>query len=308
MVKLVFLVLSASVLMFCLISILFSSLGRQIDIKEKRIGLVINKKKEIFNELDLSIYKRFIAPKIRKLTMYFSKRQKGKSKKAKNGMLEKDLRYAGIRISAEEYNFIKNVILAPILLFAFFLAFTSVLNELIRFLIIFAAVILWVLIPRYFLSSKVKSRQNSIKYQLPEVLDLLCVSIEAGLGFDAALLKISEKMEGSLIDELLLLYREIQMGKVRRDALRDFGESSTVPEIKTFASAIVQADKLGIPIKNILRIQAEQLRTARRQAAQEKGMKSPIKMMLPMVAFIFPVIFIILLGPIIVQLITQFKK
>lgn len=303
----VFLVVSVSVFVFCIFSILFSSLGKKIDIKSKRLDFVVNKKKEVFDELDLSLYKRFIAPKINKINELFSKRQKGKNKKAKGSLLEKDLRYAGFRISADEYNFIKNVILSPVLLIPFFTAFVIKIDIGIRLLLILIGAILWVLVPRYFLAVKVKTRQNNIKYQLPEVLDLLCVSIEAGLGFDAALLRISEKMDGALIDELLILYREIQMGKTRRDALKDFGECSVVPEIRTFSSAIIQADKLGIPIKNMLKIQSEQLRTARRQAAQEKGMKSPIKMMLPMVAFIFPVIFIILLGPIVVQLILQFK-
>lgn len=302
-----FLVISVSLFAFCVFSILFSPAGKKIDLRQKRIDLVVHKKKEVLSELDLSIYKRFIAPQIMKISEFLSKRAKGKNKKAKSGKLEKDLQYAGIRVSADEYNFIKNVLLAPILLLVFFTTFTLKIDPSVKFLFILMAAILWILIPRYFLAAKVKSRQNKIKYQLPEVLDLLCVSIEAGLGFDAALLKISEKMDGPLIDEMLILYREIQMGKARRDALKDFGECSIVPEIKTFSSALIQADKLGIPIKNILKIQAEQLRTARRQAAQEKGMKSPIKMMLPMVAFIFPVIFIILLGPIVVQLITQFK-
>ncbi|HAN20194.1 MAG: hypothetical protein A2Y15_09840 [Clostridiales bacterium GWF2_36_10] len=301
------LVMSVSLLMFCLFSILFSPLGKQIDIKTKRLDMVVNKKKEVFDELDLSIYKRFIAPKINKINEFLSKRQKGKNKKTKSTVLEKDLQYAGFRMAADEYLFIKNVILSPVLLVPFFTAFVIKIDIGLRLLFLLFGVILWALIPRYFLVARVKARQNKIKYQLPEVIDLLCVSIEAGLGFDAALLKISEKMEGALIDELLILYREIQMGKARRDALKDFGECSIVPELKTFSTAIIQADKLGIPIKNMLKIQSEQLRTARRQAAQEKGMKSPIKMMLPMVVFIFPVIFIILLGPIIVQLIVQFK-
>ena len=302
-----FLVISTSALAFCLFSILFSAAGRQMDIKAKRLNLVIHKKKEVFGELDLSVYKRFFAPYINRMTEYLSKRKKGKSKKQKGSALERDLRYAGIRMAPDEYSFIKNVVLAPVLLVAFFTSLAIKADVSVKMLVLVCGIILWVLIPRYFLSAKVKSRQNNIKHQLPEVLDLLCVSIEAGLGFDSALLKISEKMDGALIDEMLLLYREIQMGKPRREALKAFGECSSVPEVKSFASSIIQADKLGIPIKNMLKIQAEQLRTARRQAAQEKGMKSPIKMMLPMVAFIFPVIFIILLGPIIIQLISQFK-
>ncbi|HBL83484.1 MAG: hypothetical protein A2Y17_10630 [Clostridiales bacterium GWF2_38_85] len=301
------LVISVSVLMFVIITIALSPIGQNIDIKNKRLGQVANKKKEIFDELDLSIYKRFIAPQINRITEYLSKRKKSKTKKSDNSILAKELRYAGIRMDPDEYVFIKNAIITPILLLAVFTALAIDADSIGKFLIMLIGVILWVLVPRYFLIIKVNTRQNSIKYQLPDVLDLLCVSIEAGLGFDAALLKISEKMDGPLIDELMTLYREIQMGKSRREALKDFSDCSSVNELKSFTSAIIQADKLGIPIKNILKIQSEQLRTARRQAAQEKGMKSPIKMMLPMVIFIFPVIFIILLGPTIIQLIQQFK-
>lgn len=302
----VLLVLSASAFAFCVFSILLSPIGKRIDVKAKRLDLVVHKKKEVFTDLDLSIYKRFIAPKINKITELLSKRHKNKNRDTKNAVLEKNLRYAGIRMSQDEYSFLKNVLSAPVLLISLFTTLAMKTDISVKFLVFLAGIILWILVPRYFLAAKIKSRQSGIKYQLPEILDLLCVSIEAGLGFDAALLNISEKMEGALIDELMVLYREIQMGKTRRDALKAFSECSSVPEVKNFSSAIIQADKLGIPIKNMLKIQSEQLRTERRQAAQEKGMKSPIKMMLPMVAFIFPVIFIILLGPIVVQLIGQF--
>lgn len=299
-------VMSALMAFFLALALLYP-VGTRSDIRRRRLSLVVEKKKEIFSELDLSLYERFIAPVIGKFSIYFSRFRKGRNKKS-SARLEKSLRYAGIRVSPYDYTLMKNILTAPLLLIPFLLMTADGINPLVRLLILVVGLILWVLIPRYYLSSRVSSRQNRIKYQLPEVLDLLSVSIEAGLGFDSALMRIAEKTEGPLIDELTLLSREIQMGKSRRDALRDFGECSMVPELKTFTSALIQADKLGIPIKNLLKNQAEQLRTARRQAAEEKGMKSPVKMMLPMVVFIFPVLFIILLGPVIVQLISQFGK
>jgi len=302
----VLLVLSASAFSFCLATIIMAPIGKRLDIKEKRLSVFVNKKKEVYNELDLSFYKRFIAPLIIKLSEYISKRSKNKNKKSKSVVLEKNLRLAGIRLPVDEYVFLKNVLTAPILLITVFAVMVISIDDILKFFIFLAGTVLWILSPRYYLAARITKRQTSIKYQLPEVLDLLCVSIEAGLGFDGALFKISEKMDGVLIDELMLLYREIQMGKGRRDALKDFAECSNLPEVRNFASAIIQADKLGIPIKRILTVQSEQLRTTRKQAAQEKGMKSPIKMMLPMVIFIFPVIFIILLGPIVIQLIEQF--
>jgi tight adherence protein C len=305
----VLLVLTTSALAFCLFSIALAPVGRKIDVKEKRLDFISQKKKDAFDELDLSLYKRFVAPALSRMTEYLSKRKyRNKADSARKTALVKDLRYAGIRMSAEEYSVLKNALATPVLLAAIFTSLMIKTADIVRFLIFAVGIILWILLPRYYLAARVKSRQDKIRCQLPEVLDLLCVSIEAGLGFDAALLKISEKMDGPLIDELMILYREIQMGKVRKDALKDFGECSSVPEVKTFASAIIQADKLGIPIKNMLKTHADQLRTARRQRAEEKGMKSPIKMMLPMIVFILPVLFIILLGPVVIQIIAEFKK
>lgn len=303
----VWLVILCSVMAFLLVLIIFRSAGVKSDIRKRRLDLVAGKKKEIFSELEKSMYERFVEPAIKKISAYLMRFRKGK-KRDKNSAIEKNLRYAGLRISPFDFNLIKNVITAPAIIIPLLLLPFESINALVRLMLLLAGLIIWILVPKYFLSSRVSARQGKIKLQLPEVLDLLCVSIEAGLGFDSALIKISEKMEGPLIDELILFAREIQMGKPRRDALRDFGECSIVPELKTFASALIQADKLGIPIKNLLKNQSEQLRITRRQAAEEKGMKSPIKMMLPMVAFIFPVLFIILLGPVIVQLIGQFKK
>ena len=159
------------------------------------------------------------------------------------------------------------------------------------------------MIPRYYIKSRIKTRQLTIQNQLPNVLDVLCVSIEAGLSFDSALLKVVERFKGPLIDEFNQVYREIQMGQPRRDALVSLSQRSNVPELQTFISAVVQSEKFGTPMKNVLLAQAQQLRINRRQHAQEKGMKAPVKMMLPMVIFIFPVMFIILLGPTIISVI-----
>ncbi len=300
------LVIFSALSAFFIVALALGPAGTRADTRKHRLDLVVVKKKEVFAELELSMYERFVTPVLKQISAYVSKFKRSRNNK-KGEKLEKSLRHAGLRISHGDYILIKNIVMAPALLVPLFLFFVDRIDPLLRLVIFLVGLIVWVLVPRYFLSSRVSARQNQIKQQLPEVLDLLSVSIEAGLGFDSALQKIAEKTEGPLIDELMLFAREIQMGKPRRDALRDFGECSTVPEIKTFASALIQADKLGIPIKNLLKNQSEQLRDARRHAAEEKGMKSPIKMMLPMIIFIFPVLFIILLGPVIVQLITQFK-
>jgi tight adherence protein C len=158
-----------------------------------------------------------------------------------------------------------------------------------------------ILIPRYYLMSQITQRRHKIQIQLADILDLLTVSVEAGLGFDAALAKVTEKMEGPLPEEFDSILREIRMGKGRKEALRDAGERIGVHDVDVFFSAIIQAEQLGVSLGKVLRVQSDQLRTKRRLRAEEQAMEAPIKMMLPMVGCIFPVILIVLLGPAVLQ-------
>jgi len=152
------------------------------------------------------------------------------------------------------------------------------------------------------LKAKIRSRQTEIQDTLPDVLDLLTVSVEAGLGFDAALLKVSEKQKGVLGQEFLRLLQEINLGRPRREALRDMSKRLQVDDLRSFISSLVQADQLGISIGGVLRNQSGQMRQKRRQRSEEKAQKAPIKMMIPLVFFIFPCIFIVTLGPVILSL------
>jgi tight adherence protein C len=163
-------------------------------------------------------------------------------------------------------------------------------------------------IPRFFISSKIKNRQKQIQLDMPNVMDLLSVSIEAGLGFDAALYKVIQKLTGPLIDEMMQVYKEIKMGRARRDALAALAKRNTTKELQMFVSAVIQSEQYGTPIKAVLKVQSDQLRDERRKRAQEKAMKAPVKMMIPMLIFIFPVIFIIILGPTVINVIDQFSS
>jgi tight adherence protein C len=136
--------------------------------------------------------------------------------------------------------------------------------------------------------------------QLPDALDLLTISVEAGLGFDAALAKVVEKMEGPLVDEFRTALAEVRMGRARRDALRDVAIRADAQPVTNFIGAIVQAEQLGVPIAKVLQIQSNQLRIERRQRAEEAAAKAPVKMLFPMVGCIFPTIFIVILGPAVV--------
>ncbi|MDX9870874.1 MAG: type II secretion system F family protein [Clostridia bacterium] len=159
------------------------------------------------------------------------------------------------------------------------------------------AVLAVILLNKLFLQSRMRIRRANFLRELPDVLDLLTVSVEAGLGFDGALLHVIDKSKGTLAEEFKITLRELQMGKSRREALRDLGERTNVDDILTFVGAMIQADQLGVPVSKILRTQAEQVRIKRRQRVEEKAMKAPVKMLLPLVFFIFPTVFIVLLGP-----------
>ena len=128
-------------------------------------------------------------------------------------------------------------------------------------------------------------------------MDLLTISVEAGLGFDAALSQVAKNTEGPLAGEFFRVLQEMQIGKTRAEAFRALAERTTVPELRAFVSSLVQADQFGIPIAKVLREQSKELRVKRRQVAEEKAQKVPVKIMVPLVLFIFPVIFIVILGP-----------
>jgi tight adherence protein C len=157
--------------------------------------------------------------------------------------------------------------------------------------------VLGYILPVMWLSSKIRRRQENIVKALPDALDLLVICVEAGLGFDMAMGKVFEKWENDLSIAFGRVLREIQLGKMRRDALRDMSRRMDVPDVTAFVAAIIQADQLGVSMSKILRVQSDQMRTKRRQRAQEKAHQAPVKMIIPMVFLIFPSLWIVLLGP-----------
>lgn len=159
-------------------------------------------------------------------------------------------------------------------------------------------------VPDFWLSNRIRGRQKAILLSIPDVLDLLTISVKAGLGFDAALGKVVEKTSGPLTDEFRRALAEIRIGKARRDALKELVGRTNVPALTSFIGAIIQAEQLGVAIANVLEIQSEQLRVERRQRAEEMAAKAPIKMLFPLVGCIFPSMFIVILGPAMI-LITQ---
>jgi tight adherence protein C len=152
-------------------------------------------------------------------------------------------------------------------------------------------------LPTIWLGSQVSRRKNSIIKTLPDALDLLTVCVEAGLGFDGAMQKVTDKWKDDLALAFARVLQEIRLGKMRREALRDMADRMDVADVTSFVAAIIQADQLGVSIAKVLRIQSDQMRVRRRQRAEEKAHQAPVKMLIPMVFLIFPSIYIILLGP-----------
>ncbi|MEP7379045.1 MAG: type II secretion system F family protein [Chloroflexota bacterium] len=151
--------------------------------------------------------------------------------------------------------------------------------------------------PEMWLSRRIKARQKAVLMATPDTLDLLTISVRAGLSFDGALAKVVEKTHGPLADEFRRALAEIRVGKTRRDALRDVTGRTDVPALNNFIGAIIQAEQLGVSISKVLQVQSEQLRIERRQRAEEMAAKAPIKMLFPLVGCIFPSMFIVILGP-----------
>lgn len=157
-------------------------------------------------------------------------------------------------------------------------------------------------LPHLMLTSRITRRQKEIRKAMPDALDLLTICVEAGLGFDAALSKVSEKWENELSLAFARVIREIQLGKVRREALKDMSDRLGIPEMTSFVAAIIQSEQLGVSLAKVLRIQADQMRVKRRQRAEEEAHKAPIKMIIPMALLIFPSILIIILTPAVIQI------
>ena len=161
--------------------------------------------------------------------------------------------------------------------------------------------------PGLYVSSRARRRQAAVAAELPDALDLLSVSVEAGLGFDGAVQKLTEHMDGPLIEEFELALGEMRIGEGRQEALKKISERSGSPEMSSFVRAIIQADQLGISLGRILKVQAGDTRLKRQLLAEEKAMKAPIKMLFPTVVFIFPAMFLVVLGPAFLNLSKLFE-
>src|SRR6266540_2299823 len=165
--------------------------------------------------------------------------------------------------------------------------------------------VLGYLLPGMWLGQQIKKRKHNIVKALPDALDLLTISVEAGLAFDLALMRVADKWDNELSNEFKRVLTDTRLGRARRDALKDMAVRTGVEDVQTFTAAIIQAEQLGVSIGKILRIQSDQMRIRRRQRAEEAAHKAPIKMLIPMAFLIFPSLFIVILGPAVPRLMSS---
>ena len=247
------------------------------------------------SELNKPFVDRVIRPMIAKLA--------GKSEDAKDPKAKKKLAQAGFPggLTVAEFAVIQNL----------FKGFCPVIGLAVGFVIkpnlalmgMVVGLIIGIMAPKMYLQKKIAQRQHDIQRGLPDVLDLLTVAVEAGLGFDAACDKVVEKMRGPIPNEFSLTLKQMRMGEARRDAFKSMSDRVDNPDFNAFVSAIIQADQLGVSIGQVLRIQSEQLREKRRQRAEEESAKAPVKMMIPLIFFIFPNVMLVIGAPAAFQMI-----
>lgn len=295
-------------LIFCGVILMLGTYGIRHDLEQKRISSVVSglqKTEYVDEELSKPLSERFFWPILRGALRMIPKSSRGEQQKKQNEKLKKMIRQAGMTIQLNEYTLLRTTVMAGagLLMGMVGSGVGSTAGAIVGVLFgVYSAYV----VMRFQLTAQISKRQTEMEEKLPDVLDLLSINVEAGLGFEQALLQVIDHYEGYLIDELTITYREMSMGRTRREALSVFAERCDLNDIKNFVGAIIQAEQLGISIKNVLRTQAAAIRISRRNRVEEKAMKISVKILIPMVCFIFPVLLIVLMGPAAVQIYHQF--
>lgn len=297
-----FLVIAYALLALIIVVLILGKKGMEEDNNLRRKqALGRETVKADYKNVNTSFYERVIKPAVERITSSerYGNANSTERQKKKNELLAMKLRKAGLHISVSNFSFFKNAFTIVLSVISIGIGLILISTTNYALMIALFGIVVAVIGPDMYLNQKVKSHQDAIKMQLADTIDLMSVCMEAGLSFDASLVKISERMEGPFIDELMTVFRQVQLGKNRNDALKAIADASDVSELKTFVSAVTQANQLGIPITNVLNAQAEQLRMNKSEEIKEVASKVPTKMTLPTVIFILPSIMGVILGPVI---------
>jgi tight adherence protein C len=270
---------------------------RRVDVVQERLGEFGTREVITLEEIELAepFSQRVIRPLARTIANAFSRLTPRRNLED----IQHQLDLAGNPYGWAPTEFIGVRLIATVICGGVFLALMFATHASLRNMILITVIAgaFGYFLPRVWLILRTSRRQTNILKALPDALDLLTISVEAGLGFDAALSKVTDKWANELSEAFARVLIEIQMGKLRRVALRSMAERADVPELTSFVAAIVQADQLGVSLSKVLRIQSEQMRIRRRQRAETLAQQAPIKMMIPLVFLIFPALLVVLLGP-----------
>ena len=177
----------------------------------------------------------------------------------------------------------------------------------VRIILAIGGLVVGFFAPNLYLYQKIHERSERLQRDLPDAIDLLTISVESGLGFDAAVQQVARNTEGPLAEEFSRVLREMQIGQGRADALRALGERTNVPDMRSFVGAMVQADSFGIPVAQVLRVQSSEMRVKRRQRAEEKAQQVPVKITVPLIFCILPTLFIAVMGPAVISIMNSFQ-
>ena len=278
---------------------LFGFVGKDIDLKQARLKAAKTGSAETAAKSGprVSLKELRAAAKKKKQAKLRGRRISSTRNAGKQTQTDLDLQMADIPLSGSSFMLVRFACGAVLGLLLFILSPLLKQGGLMQFLYGCAGFIGGMILPRKLVQSRIKKKQSVYRDALPDVMDLLVVSVEAGLGFDAAILRLYEKDKSPLMQEMMRAIQDVQHGMTKKEAYKNMSDRCNVKELTSFLNSLIQAEQLGISVKSVLKTQSEALREERSQRAEEKALKAPVKMLVPMVIFIFPVMFIVLLGP-----------
>jgi tight adherence protein C len=261
--------------------------------------------KQLMKEIDDSFADRIMAP-LQQRASKLARRVSGSDAPER---IRRRLDVAGNPIGWTVERVQAGKVIGAVVMFLTSTAFTAVIGPglTVRIVMVAAATMIGWFGPNLYLYQKVYDRSNRMQRDLPDAIDLMTISVESGLAFDAAVQQVARNTEGPLADEFSRVLREMQIGQGRAEALRSLAERTEVEDLKSFVTSMVQADSFGIPIANVLRIQSSEMRTKRRQRAEEKAQKVPVKITVPLIFCILPCLFIAVMGPAVIHIMESFQ-
>jgi tight adherence protein C len=266
------------------------------DMVQDRLAAFSGQKPLTLDEVELQkpFEERFIRPNIERLGKYLAQRTPEKQRQDMQNRLNLAGRpgnlspadFQALRYGLAIALFVVGLLVGVLFHSPVALALSALIGALIGFYL-----------PPYYIRTKVQARRKEIQLGLPDVMDLLTIAVEAGLGFDAAIQRVTEKFDNALADEFKTVLQEVRLGRPRLEALDEMGRRCGVEDLHNFTQAVIQSEQMGVGLAKILRLQSEEMRRKRRQRAEELAAQASLKMMLPMVGCIFPTLWLILLGP-----------